>query len=105
MTADQVVGTRATLDADKEIEELTRRNRELEQQIDIIKYVSFIYKTVITIIVYYSVSVALNRTGGGVVMFGVQAAAGFTSGRCSGGHEHQEPLPGGETSLSGKPAG
>lgn len=35
----------------------------------------------------------------------LQAAAGLTSGRRHGGHEHQEPLPGGKTSLSGKPAG
>ncbi|KAB5571625.1 hypothetical protein PHYPO_G00227210 [Pangasianodon hypophthalmus] len=37
VTADQVVGTRATLEADKEIEELKKRNCELEQQIEIIK--------------------------------------------------------------------
>ncbi|XP_053487466.1 centrosomal protein of 290 kDa isoform X3 [Ictalurus furcatus] len=37
VTADQVVGTRATLEADKEIEELRKRNCELEQQIEIIK--------------------------------------------------------------------
>lgn len=33
-----MVGTRATIEADKEIEELKKRNRDLEQQIDIIKY-------------------------------------------------------------------
>lgn len=38
VTVDQVVGTRATLEADKEIEELRKRNCELEQQIEIIKY-------------------------------------------------------------------
>ncbi|KAG7329538.1 hypothetical protein KOW79_007712 [Hemibagrus wyckioides] len=37
VTVDQVVGTRATIEADKEIEELKKRNRDLEQQIDIIK--------------------------------------------------------------------
>ncbi|XP_017330107.1 centrosomal protein of 290 kDa isoform X1 [Ictalurus punctatus] len=37
VTVDQVVGTRATLEADKEIEELRKRNCELEQQIEIIK--------------------------------------------------------------------
>ncbi|KAM9471251.1 centrosomal protein of 290 kDa isoform 1-T2 [Clarias gariepinus] len=37
VTVDQVVGTRATLEADKEIEELKNRNRELEQQIEIVK--------------------------------------------------------------------
>ncbi|KAK3535966.1 hypothetical protein QTP70_022859 [Hemibagrus guttatus] len=37
VTADQVVGTRATIEADKEIEELKKRNRDLEQQIDIIR--------------------------------------------------------------------
>ncbi|MCI4380375.1 hypothetical protein PGIGA_G00239070 [Pangasianodon gigas] len=37
VTADQVVGTRATHEADKEIEELKKRNCELEQQIEIIK--------------------------------------------------------------------
>lgn len=38
MTADQVVGAR-TLEADREIEELHKRNSELEQQIKAIKYV------------------------------------------------------------------
>lgn len=38
VTADQVVGTRATLEADREIEELKKRNSELEKQIEIIKY-------------------------------------------------------------------
>ncbi|KAK2838372.1 hypothetical protein Q7C36_013186 [Tachysurus vachellii] len=37
VTADQVLGTRATIEADKEIEELKKRNCELEQQIDIIR--------------------------------------------------------------------
>ncbi|KAF5897955.1 centrosomal protein [Clarias magur] len=37
VTADQVVGTRATFEADKEIDELKKRNRELEQQIEIVK--------------------------------------------------------------------
>lgn len=38
VTADQVVGVR-TLEADRELEELQRRNAELEQQIKVIKYV------------------------------------------------------------------
>lgn len=38
VTADQVVGVR-TLEADREIEELQRRNTELEQQIKVIKCV------------------------------------------------------------------
>lgn len=38
VTADQVVGVR-TLEADREIEELQRRNAELEQQIKVIKCV------------------------------------------------------------------
>ncbi|XP_047658167.1 centrosomal protein of 290 kDa isoform X2 [Tachysurus fulvidraco] len=37
VTADQVLGTRATIEADKEIEELKKRNCELEQQIHIIR--------------------------------------------------------------------
>ncbi|XP_060784403.1 centrosomal protein of 290 kDa isoform X2 [Neoarius graeffei] len=37
VTADQVVGTRATLEADKEIEQLKKRNCELEQEIEIVK--------------------------------------------------------------------
>ncbi|XP_046705257.1 centrosomal protein of 290 kDa isoform X3 [Silurus meridionalis] len=37
VTVDQVVGTRATFEADHEIEELKKRNRELEEQIKIIK--------------------------------------------------------------------